>query len=315
LVTTPSRSAALALIAAGSALALTRPARAQGAPIRIAAQPAEIFSEAVYVTQHGLLEKAGLSAQIMPFTTRGQTVQAVLGGSLDVGLSDMTQIANATNRGLPLAFIAGSGLYRTESPSTLLCVAKNSPIRTAKELEGAAIGVNGLRTMAEISTREWARENGADVSKLQFTEIPASLAVPALLRGTVPAAIVGEPFFTNAGDQIRLLAKTYDTISKRFYVSGRYAKRDWLAQNAAAVKKFVAAVYETAQWANTHHDETAPLLATWLKLDVAQVKSTPRAAFATSLDPKLMQPVLDIALRYNVIEKPVDAATLIWREG
>ena len=28
-----------------------------------------------------------------------------------------------------------------------------------------------------------------------------------------------------------------------------------------------------------------------------------------------MQPVLDIALRYNLIEKPVDAATLIWREA
>ncbi len=93
-----------------------------------------------------------------------------------------------------------------------------------------------------------------------------------------------------------------------------FAKRDWLVQNAAAVKKFVAVVYETAQWANTHHDETAPLLASFLKLDVAQVKSTPRAAFATSLEPKLMQPVLDIALRYNVLEKPVEASTLIWRD-
>ena len=292
-----------------------RPARAQSAAIRIAAQPAEIFCETVYVAQHGLLEKAGLSAEIMPFTTGAQTVQAVLGGSLDIGLSDMTQIANAVNRGLPLAFIAGSGLYRTESPSTLLCVAKNSPIRSAKELEGAAIGVNGLRTMAEISTREWAHENGADVAKLQFTEIPASLAVPALLRGTVPAAIVGEPFFTAAGDQIRLLAKTYDTIAKRFYVSAMFAKRDWLAQNAAMVRKFVR-----GRLRDGGVGERPPRRDRADARDLAQarrrtVKSTPRAAFATSLDPKLMQPVLDIALRYNLIEKPVDAATLIWREG
>jgi NitT/TauT family transport system substrate-binding protein len=306
------RSRALALLSA-PVLASVRPAAAQPAPIRIAAQPAEIFAEAVYVAQHGLLAKAGLSAQIMPFTTSGQTVQAVIGGSLDIGLSDMTQIANAVNRGLPLAFIAGSGLYRTESPSTLLCVPKNSPIRSARELEGQPIGVNGLRTMAEISTREWAHENGADVAKLQFTEIPASVAVPALMRGTVPAAIVGEPFFTAAGDQIRVLAKTYDTIAKRFYVSAMFAKRDWLDANAAMVHKFVAAVYETAEWVNAHHDESAPLLATFLKLDVDKVRATPRAAYATSLDPKLMQPVLDIAVRYGVVEKPVDAATLVWR--
>lgn len=290
-----------------------RPAAAQTPPIRIAAQPAEIFAEAVYVAQHGLLARSGLAAEVMPFTTSGQTVQAVLGGSLDVGLSDMTQIANAVNRGLPLAFIAGSGLYRTESPSTLLCVPKSSSIRSAKELEGVPIGVNGLRTMAEISTREWAHQNGADVAKLQFTEIPASLAVPALLRGTVPAAIVGEPFFTAAGDQIKVLAKTYDTIAKRFYVSGMFAKREWLDANAATMRTFVRAVYETAAWVNAHHDESAPLLASFLKLDVDKVRATPRAAFATSLDPKLMQPVLDIAVRYGVLEKPVDASTLIWR--
>jgi NitT/TauT family transport system substrate-binding protein len=167
--------------------------------------------------------------------------------------------------------------------------------------------------MAEISSREWLRENGADPAKLRFTEIPASLAVAALERGTVAAAIVGEPFFTAAGDRIRLLAKPYDTIAKSFYVSAWFAKREWLAQNAATVRRFVAAVYETARWANTHHDETAPLLAKWLKLDVDRVKATPRAAFATALDPKLMQPVLDIALRYNVIEKPVEAASLIVR--
>ena len=121
------------------------------------------------------------------------------------------------------------------------------------------------------------------------------------------------PFFTASGDRIRLLAKPYDTVAKSFYVSGWFGKRDWIAQNGPAVKKFVGVIYETARWANTHHDETAPWLATWLKLDTAAVKSTPRATFATTTDPKLMQPVLDIALRYNLIEKAVAAATLIQR--
>lgn len=308
-----SRSQLLALLAAAPALAYAAPATAQGAPWRIGAQPAEIFSEPVFVVDGGFLTRAGLNAEILPFTTSGQMVQAVIGGSLDFGLSDMSQIANAHNRELPLAFVAGSGLYRSESPSTLLCVAKNSSIRSAKELEGQVIGVNGLRTMAEMSSREWARQNGADLTKLRFTEIPASLAVAALERGTVAAAIVGEPFFSNAGDLVRPLAKTYDTIAKSFYVSAWFARRDFLAQNAPAVRKFVGAIYETARWANTHHNDTAPLLAKWLKLEVERVRATPRATFATSLDPKLMQPVIDIALRYNVLDKPVDATALIFR--
>lgn len=307
-----SRRRLLAL-AALAAAAPARPAAAQAAPLRIAAQPAEIFAEPIYLVEGGFLSRAGLSGEVTRFTTSGQVVQAVLGGSIDIGLSDMTQIANAHNRDLPLAFIAGSGLYRTETPSTLLCVAKGSPVRGPKDLEGQVIGVNGLRTMAEISSREWLRQNGVDPAKLRFTEIPASVAVPALERGTVAAAIVGEPFFSAAADRLRVVAKPYDTIAKTFYVSAWFAKRDWLVQNAPAMRRFVGAVYETARWANTHHDESAPLLAKWIALDVERVKTTPRASFATALDPKLMQPVLDLALRYEIIEKPVQADVLIQR--
>ena len=36
-----------------------------------------------------------------------------------------------------------------------------------------------------------------------------------------------------------------------------------------------------------------------------------RTRYATSLDPKLMQPVLDVALKYQLIEKPLNAADLM----
>jgi len=310
-----SRARAIALFAAVPVVARARAAGAQTPPLRIGASPTEVASEPVYVVEGGALTRAGLSGQILPFTSGGQMIAAVLGDALDIGISDTLQIANAVTRNLPLAFFAGGSLYRSETPSTLLCVARNSTIRNAKELEGQAIGVNGLKTMAEISAREWLRQQGADPALLHFVEIPPPLAVPALERATIAAAIVGEPFVTAAGDRIRRFGKPYDTIAKSFYILSWFAKRDWLAQNAAAMRTFVQTVYATARWANARHDETAPILAKWLKIDVDAVRTTPRATFATSLDPRLMQPVLDIAFRYELIEKPVDATTLIARTG
>jgi hypothetical protein len=38
-----------------------------------------------------------------------------------------------------------------------------------------------------------------------------------------------------------------------------------------------------------------------------------RTAYATSLDTKLMQPALDIAARYKLIDRPMAAADLITR--
>lgn len=310
-----SRARSLALIGAAAVLVPRAGARAQSAPLRIGASPTEVASEPIYLVEGGVLSRAGMNGTILPFTSGGQMIQAVLGDALDIGLSDTTQIANAAARGLPLAFFAASSLYRTEAPSTLLCVAKNSPIRTAKDLEGQAIAVNGLKTMAEISARDWLRAQGADPAQLHFVEIPSPLVVPALERGTIAAAIVGEPFITAAGDRIRHFGKPYDMVAKSFYILSWFAKRDWIAQNAATMRTLVQAVYDTARWANAHHDETAPLLATFLKIDVDAVRTTPRTTYATSLDTRLMQPVIDIAVRYGLVEKPVDAASLIAHIG
>lgn len=285
-------------------------------PIRFGASGTESFGESYFVLDGGFAEKAGFGGStVTTFTNSAQIIQGIAGGSLDVGVADMIQITNAVSRGLPFAFFAGASLYRSDRPATILAVAKNSPLRSAKELEGKAVGLNGLRTLAEISTRETVRLAGGDPAKVDFVEIGPSLAIPALQRGTVAAAIVSEPFISGAGDAIRLFAKPYDAVAKAFYICAWFAKRDWLDQNGPGSRKLVAAIYDAARWTNGHHDETAPILVKYLKIDPDRAKTLTRATFATSLDTKLMQPVIDIAVRYGLIERPVDAATLIDRLG
>jgi NitT/TauT family transport system substrate-binding protein len=308
-----SRSRALGLLAAGAAAARARPARAQAATLRMGAVGTVSFAEPYFLLETPFLKNAGLGAEIITFNNGGQIGQALAGGSVDIGLSDMIQVANAVAHELPFAFFAGSSTYRSESPLTLMCVARNSPLRTAKDLEGQIIGVNGLRTMAELSAREWLRANGADPAKLRFIEISPALAVPALLRGTVAAAMVSEPLIASAGDEVRHFAKPYDQVARQFYISSFFAKREWLAQNSATARKLTQAIYETARWANSHFEESVPILAKYLKLEPERIRAMARSSYATSLDPKLMQPQLDIAAKYGVLEKPIDAQSLIVR--
>ncbi len=309
-----TRADLLRLLAAAP-LALAPRAAQADAPIRFGASGTESFGESYFLLDGGFASRAGLSGDVTTFTNGGQIIQAINGGSLDVGMSDMIQIANANLHGLAFAFFAGGSVYRSDAPATLLCVAKDSPLRSLKELEGKAVGLNGLRTLAEISTRESVRLAGGDPAKINFVEIGPSLAVPALLRGTVAAAIVSEPFITAAGTDIRRFAKPYDAVAKSFYITGWFAKQAWLGDNAATARKLTQAVYEAARWTNAHHDESAPILIKYLKLDPDKTKNLTRATFATSLDTKLMQPVLDIAARYGLLEKPVDAASLIAKLG
>jgi NitT/TauT family transport system substrate-binding protein len=302
----------LAALGAAALIARPRTAHAQSAPIRFGAAGSETFDEAFYIVDGGFLTKAGLSGEASLLPNGGRIIEAVIGDSLDVGMSDTSQLANAVSHGLPLAFFAGGGLYDTNAPTTVLTVPKNSPLKDAKELEGKTIALQGLRTLAEITTREWLHQHGADPAKVSFVEMTPLAIVPGMLRGTYAAAIVSEPGYSASAADIRIFGKPYDTVAKRFYISSLYAKREFLAQNGMA-KKLQQVAYATAAWANAHQDESGALLAKRLKADPELIKHTTRATFATSLDPKLMQPVLDIAVKYGLIEHPVDASTLIFK--
>lgn len=302
------RRGALALLAAAAA---TAPAFGQTPRIRIGAATTESYSEPFFGLDSGIFARAGLDVEILAFSNAGQIVQAAAAGAVDVGLADMIQIAHAVNHGLPYGFFAGGSLYSTDAPTTILCVAKNGTVQTAKDLEGQTVGVVALTSISSLAVQEWLRRNGADPSLVHLFEMPSPTMAPAVTRGTVSAAFISEPMLSSAKADVRWLGKAYDAIAKHFYISAWFASRDWIAKSPAVASRLQQAVYATARWANTHHDGSAPILAKYSKIELESIRSMTRATFATSLDPRMMQPVLDLAARYQLIEKPVDARNLI----
>ena len=307
-----SRSAALTLVAAASAVAYAGPARAQSAKIRLAAVATESYAEPLYILDGGFFAKAGLDVEMNYFTTGGQITNALAGGALDAGIADSIQVGNGFNRGVPFCFFAGGMEYSTTAPTTQLCVAKNGPVKTAKDLDGATIGVNGLGSMAEFSTREYLRTSGVDPARVKIVEIPPAATVAAIARGTVAASAVSEPALSAAADSdVVPLAKIFDYCAKNFYINAWFSNRDWLAKNRETARKLLAAIYDGARWINDHHNETALTLAKYAKMDPDKIKRMNRAIYDTALDPKKIQPALDIAWKYHALEKPLTAAQLM----
>ena len=70
-------------------------------------------------------------------------------------------------------------------------------------------------------------------------------------------------------------------------------------------------IYDTARWANAHHDESAVILAKYTKLDVDRLKRMNRCIYATDLRPAMVQPVLDTAFKYKALETATSAAAMI----
>jgi NitT/TauT family transport system substrate-binding protein len=302
----------------GSMLAAAVPSRAfsqtQSQPlIRIGGSPTDLYAEPFIALEAGFFAKAGLNVEVSSLANGGAIAAAVAGGALEIGLADMIQIANAVQRGLPFAFFAGGGLYQTEAPILAMCVAKTAAFASPKDLEGQTIALVALKSITEAAVKEWLVRGGADPSKVRFFELPYAEMNPALQRGAIGAAFIGEPFLSASKADIRVLGKSYDAVGPSFYISAFFGVRDWLAKNAETARKLTTALYEAARWANTHHEDSAKILVNYAKLDLERVRAMNRTTYATSLDIRAMQPVLDIAVRYSLIAKPTPASDLVVR--
>lgn len=307
-----SRAKWLALTVAAAATAVPRAATtASLTVIRVGASTADTMSEPFYGLAYGAFDRAGLKIDVTTLLNGGVILQACAGDSVDVGVADVIQVANAINAGIPIAIFATGAVYSSDTPTTALFVANDGPIATAKDFEGRAIALNSLNSLSEIATREWLRQNGADAALVKFLELGGSAMLESVVRGTIAGALAGEPHFTLAKDRLKLFAKPYDVVAKTFPISLFFARRDWLSANPDARRRFTEAIYETARWANGHPDETAPIVEKNAKLDAVLVHRMTRARYGVSLDPRAMQPEIDIAVKYKALRQPVAAGDLV----
>lgn len=307
-----SRSLFLAAVPAlGVATAL--PARAQAATLKVGATANDTFAQAYYAQDMGFFTKAGLNVQILTFTNGASVSSAVASGAVDIGISNPVQLANAVSHGIPFVLVAGGGLYNTAAPTTVLCVGKDSAIKTAKDFVGQTIAVSALKDLTDLARSEYLENNGVDPASVKAIELPFSGMGPALERGTVAGAVISEPSLSASlgNGQTRVFAKVFDALAPHFLISSWFTTRDWYAKNAALAKRFAAVMGETATWANANHDQSAAILARYSKITLATMHAMQRATYATSLNPQYIDPLLVLAAKAKLTDRPVTLASMM----
>jgi hypothetical protein len=68
---------------------------------------------------------------------------------------------------------------------------------------------------------------------------------------------------------------------------------------------------ESATYVNGHRQQTVELISKFTGIDPGVIATMPRAVMGTSLDPKLVQPIIDRCARYKVIPASFPAAEFL----
>ena len=299
------------LLALTPAFGASAPAGAQAdGVIHVGASSFEANAGAYYALDNGFFKQVGLTIDVQPYNGGGAIATAVGGGALQIGIVNPLPVAVAHERGLDFVIIAPGSLYDVDSTPPNLMIAPNSTIRTGKDFDGATIAVTTLQGLDPLGASLWIDQNGGDSHRVKLVELPQTLMADGVASGRVAGAMIADPAATAAlkAGKVRGLSKSYALIGNHFFVSCWFANRDWANKNVDVIRRFRIAIDRAGEWATRNPEAAAAILHKYMNITVERA----REVHAKSIERSMVQPVIDAAVRYKLLDRPMDARDIIW---
>ncbi len=308
------RSATVAGVAA-AVFACAAPGGAQPLQtVHVAGIPVELAGGLYYGVDKGFFKAQGLDVQIVTLSSTAATTQAVATDAVDIGTTNLVSIAVAHEKNVPIVVVAPAGASVTSRALEAIIVAKDSPIKSAKDLEGKTVITSVLHNNLVIETNAWMEKHGADYTSVKWTEAPNPVSGGMVATGKVDASTLGEPFLSKAvatGD-VRIITYLGAEIAPVIVEGGYISSTDYAASHGDVLRRFAVALYEAGKWANRHKDEAAAILQKYANSNQPALPGAHHAEFLEHpFHANDIQPIIDAAARYGVLKAAFPASEMV----
>ena len=319
---TSNRRVASRLATTGLVLAILVPTGAASAkPVErnraeasatIAFLPVEPVMQAAYAEARGFFDRQGIDAEFRVMSDPSLIPAAVLSGQVQFAAFNIGGLANLRARGVPVKLIASGALYRPKAPTTALVAAPGKRFTRARDLVGKRIAIDARTTIAHIGLLKWLKRGGVSQEAVTLVELRgfAQMLGP-LRRGQVDAAVLPEPYVSQAPRGSRRIAPLFDAVCPSDCLITAWIARKDVDANLAS--RFRNAIQAAALWANQERNEraSAAVLARYAPTDAAVTRKMTRTRFSTRLRPALAQPWIDAYAEFGVIPTSFSAIDLV----
>jgi NitT/TauT family transport system substrate-binding protein len=195
----------------------------------------------------GFFKKRGLNLELLYTQGAGETLQAVISGSVDVGLGVGTAgVLGAFAKGAPVRAIANS---TTGADDLFWYVPSSSPIKSIKDAAGKTIAYSTNGSSTNLAVLAFIREFGV-AAKPVATGSPAATFTQTM-TGQVDIGWSSPPFGVEALQQgrIRIVVRESDVPAFRNQtVRLMITNAATVEQRRDAIDRFLQAYRETLDW-------------------------------------------------------------------
>ena len=235
-------------------------------------------------------------------------IPAAVSGDYQFGFSNLVSEILAEQKGLKLKIVS-QGVQAGSDPSSdaWAILTLNSAISKCKDLEGKTIAVNTLKNIGEVSIKAACDSGGVDVTKFKLLEMNFPDMLPAMQKGQIDAMWTAEPFATQAKQAgAKVISYNVVAVAPHLTVATYFATADYAAQNPDVVKRFVAAVNKSLDYANAHTSEVRAIVNSYAKIPDAVLQAMVLPYWSHDLNKPSIAKLADLMVKYGLMPSKPD---------
>src|SRR5688572_30148424 len=264
--------------------------------------------------EKGFFKAERLDLETLPLAGGAPIINGVVSGDLQFGWTNVISLYQARVGGFDFKLIAGGATnVKAKHESHAIQVAQNSPVKTAKDLEGKTVAVNTLNNIVHLMAMAWIDKNGGSSSKVKFVEVPFPQMAATLSAGKLDAISVHEPFATAAIEKggARVLAQPWGDVLPKFLIASWFASEKWLAKNKETGQAFVRAIGRGIDAIQGDPEGSRAAMVKWAGLNPDLAGKIGLPVFEKGIAEKDLQATIDLTLKYKLIAKAFKARDVI----
>jgi len=296
-----------AAAAGGAALLLPRDAARAETKLQVGTIKIGDLSPYFIAQEKGFFKDAGLDVNAVAMVGGAAIQPALASGALNIGWTNVVSMFQGHQEGFDYRFITSGALAKRGTNEVFgVQVALDSPIQSAKDLAGKTMATNTVGNITQAIGQHWIDSDGGDSAKVKWVEVPFPNMEAAVVQKHIDGFVAVEPWVTvpsQVNKKTRVLARPAGGIAPRFMIASFFSSDAWIQKNGDTVKAFVAALHRGIDAHNADLEGARAIIAKYTGLTPAVLKLMTLTAFETKLLESDLQPIMELALRYKLINK------------
>ncbi|GAA2337542.1 ABC transporter substrate-binding protein [Saccharopolyspora halophila] len=281
--------------------------------IKVGALPISDLAPLHLAVREGMFKQEGLNVEIVTASDGSAALSSTIGGDYDITYSSYVPFFAAQAKGvadLKIVADCGAGAPNT----TVIMTRPSSNVRTPQDLANASIAISGPRTISELLVKATMKAYGVDYAQTEFAPVPFPTMPAALEQGRVDAAILTEPFLTQAARKIGAVpvADTNTGPLEDLPLTGYGATAQFTEENPKTVAAFKRAMDKAVAMAQDR-SKVEPLLPEFAKVDEQTASIMSLLKFNSKPDATRLQRVPRLMKEFGFIDADIDVSKMIVR--